>query len=67
MNRLRLVLGIMVVSCLALGYLVSQFFYLNNQAAEYAKAVDGAPVKWLSLLVLLLAIGLMFLPSEEPS
>lgn len=41
---------------LMLGYLASQFAYLNGETASYSKRVDQAPIKWLALVLFIVCL-----------
>lgn len=65
MNHLRLLLGYMVVTVLAFGYLASQYAYLYGDPAGYAAAIDVPAVKWICFLLLVTALLLAIFPEKE--
>ncbi|HSI73341.1 MAG TPA: hypothetical protein VK934_09190 [Fimbriimonas sp.] len=74
MNQLRTLLSYGVLTFIALGYLASQWAYLQGSSAEpgqlpkyaaYARAVDTPAIKYLSLAILLASLVLAVLPDRE--
>ncbi|MEZ0326873.1 MAG: hypothetical protein ACAH95_13315 [Fimbriimonas sp.] len=65
MSSLRRLLSYVVVALLTLGYLASQWAALNGTASDYAARVDIKEVKLLSLLLLIAALVLAFIPDRE--
>jgi hypothetical protein len=65
MNRLRTLFTYCVLTVITLGYLASQFAYLNGLFAEYARAVDTPAVKYASLLMFCTALVLALIPDRE--
>ena len=65
MKQVRRLLSVLVVGLLAFGYLASQYAALNGLAPQYAAFVDTSVFKWASLLVLIAAIVLAFVPDRE--
>lgn len=65
MKTLRLAVAATAILGLGAGYLASQVAFFQGAAAEYAQALDGPIVRWLSLALLAVAIVLAFVPSRE--
>lgn len=65
MNLLRTALALASILLLTVGYAASQFFALNGRAAEYVALVDKSSLAPVSLLILLAAIVLAFVPDRE--
>ncbi len=65
MTSLRRLLSYIVLSLLTLGYLASQWAALTGVAPDYAARVDIPQVKLLSLLLLVAALVLAFIPDRE--
>ncbi|MFZ4506310.1 MAG: hypothetical protein ACOYON_01265 [Fimbriimonas sp.] len=68
MKLLRFILSVVSVLLLGGGYLASQFMALQGRGSEYAQKVDQSSIIQLSLLLLVAAILLAFVPDrgEEP-
>ena len=49
------------------GYFASQFAFFSQATATYIKALDASQVPLLSLVILLAAVGLLFLPENQGS
>ncbi len=67
MRNLRLALSLISLVLLLLGYLASQVAALSGEAADYSARVDVAPVRWLALAVLGVAVALSLIPDREDS
>ncbi|HWD38317.1 MAG TPA: hypothetical protein VG944_05675 [Fimbriimonas sp.] len=67
MKLLRLTLSIVATVLLTGGYLASQAAALQGpqEALDYAKNVDAAPIRYLALFLLVAAIALAFVPARE--
>jgi hypothetical protein len=64
MNSLRTLFTYGVLTFITLGYLASQWAYLNGRFAEYARAVDTPAIKIMSLAIFIGAVALAFLPDR---
>ena len=65
MKKLRIYLASLSALLLAAGYLASQKARLDDTWEQYYKQVDQPPIVWLTLLLLLSAIVLCFVPGRE--
>jgi hypothetical protein len=65
MKLLRLVLSVVSALILGGGFLLSLSFALDGRASEYAARVDQPAIVQLSLLILVAAIVLAFIPDRD--
>ena len=65
MKLARWVLSVVAALLLSGGFLASQWFAYQGRASEYAARVDQPSMVYLSLLLLVAALVLGFLPDRE--
>lgn len=65
MTRIRTSLAALSVALLMAGYFGSQFLQANGGATSYVQALDRSSVPYLSLGLLVAAVGFAFLPVKE--
>ncbi|MBS1723515.1 MAG: hypothetical protein JSS66_11240 [Armatimonadetes bacterium] len=64
MRTLRTAVGMIGVLLMAGGYFASQYAYWVGDPAAYSKALDTSAVPYLSLVLLVGAVALAFVPEK---
>ena len=65
MTKVRLLVAGVTMLLMTVGYLASQYAYLNGNAVAYAAKVDTPPIVLLSLVLFIAALVLFFIPDHE--
>ncbi len=65
MKAIRYGFSALVCLLLLIGYAASQYFAFSGRNGEWMRLIDGEPVVWLALVVLLASVGLGIFFREE--